>query len=422
MTPNRLDRKPHPRLPTTTLVLVVTAVLSTGWLGAEEAIRDDWPQFRGQERDGVARDTLLAESWPEAGPPELWRRPLGEGFSGISAVGDRLYTLDARGEVEFALALDAETGEELWRCPIDRTFQNEFGNGPRSTPTVVGGVVYVLGSHGRLYALDAETGGQLWEVDLAAEFGGEVPRWGFAPSPLVEGDRVLVEAGGLPGQAIVALDRETGELRWQTEEGAASYSSPILADLHGQRQAIFLRRNGPEVLAVEPATGEVLWRHSALPATVAIPLFVPPDRLLLTAGDDAGAKLLEIGPEGEVEEVWAERTLRSYVNGVVLVGDHLYGFDNATLRAVAVADGELAWARRGFGKGSLIVAENDLIVLGDRGVLARVEATPEAYREKGRFQALEGKTWTAPTLAHGRLYLRDHDEIVAFDLRPAATE
>lgn len=385
----------------------------------------DWPQFRGPERDGTSAETGLAASWPAEGPPRRWKKPIGEGFSGIAVAGGRLYTQASDGTNEHALALDAATGEEIWRYPVGETFKDEFGNGPRSTPTVDGDRVYVLSSKGQLHALTAAKGEKLWTVDLPASFGAQLPRWGYAPSPLVEGDLVVVEAGG-EGRAVVALERATGALRWSAESGGASYSSPIALTAAGERQIVFLRRNGsggPEVLALKPASGEVLWRHEALPATIAIPLFVPPDRVLVTSGDDAGALLLalEKGEQGPTaKEVWKQRTLRSYVNGVVQVNGWLYGFDNATLRCVAAADGQDTWAFRGFGKGSLIAADGHLIVLGDRGELALVAAASDAYHEQGRVQALEGKTWTAPSLAGGMLYLRDHDEITSFDLRAQA--
>ncbi len=405
----------------------IKSVLLSGWLLliGQPAAAAEWPQFRGPERNGISGEAGLATNWPSAGPPRIFQQTIGAGFAGIAVVGGRLYTQAASGETEYALALDARTGEELWRYPVGETFHDEFGDGPRSTPTVDRDLVYALSSKGQLHALAAATGEKLWTVDLPATFGAQVPRWGYATSPLVEGELVFAEAGG-EGRAVVALERTTGALRWATENGGASYSSPIAFTAAGERQVIFLRRAGaagPEVVAFQPQTGQLRWRHPALPATIAIPLFVPPDRLLITSGDDAGALLLALAPgEGgpKVQPVWQERTLRSYVNGVVYLDGWIYGFDNATLRCVAAADGRLGWAQRGFGKGSLIAASGTLIVLGDRGEVALVAATPDAYHEQARFQALVGKTWTAPSLANGILYLRDQDEITGFDLRTTA--
>lgn len=382
----------------------------------------DWPQFGGPGRDGASPEQGLARSWPAPGPRVLWRRPIGEGYSTIAAAGSRLYTMDSDAEKEFVLCLDAADGRELWRTPIGRKFLDDLGNGPRSTPTVAGGAVYVLGAHGVLAALDAKDGRKLWEVDLPSAFGAKRPNWGYSASPLVDGDLVLLEVGGSPAKALVAFDRSTGTVRWSLGDGDAAYSSPVAMILGGIRQYVFARRTGSEVVAVSP-DGKELWRHPAPPTMITMPLFVAPDKVYLSSGDDAGAMLLRVrASEGRLaaEEVWTSRLMKNHFNGAVLVGEHLYGFDNGTFKCLSLATGEQRWAQRGLGKGSLIASDGLLFVLSDRGTLVLVEANPDTYTEKARFQVLNGKTWTSPTLAGGRLYLRDMAEVVALDVKGAA--
>jgi outer membrane protein assembly factor BamB len=399
------------------LLLALLAVLPVS--GASAA---DWPQIGGPRRDGVSAETGLLRSWPAAGPRVVWRRPLGEGFSGVAAVGGRLYTMDSDATTEFVLALDAATGAEVWRRAVGPRFEEDFGDGPRATPTVEDGTVYALGAAGRLVALAAADGAPRWQVDLPKELASPVPARGFTCSPLVAGDLLLLEAGGPPGKALVALDRQTGKLRWSARDGEAGYSSPLAVTLGGVPQVVFARRVASEVVALG-LDGTVLWSHPGPPTVIAPPLFLPPDRIYVSGGDDAGAVLIRITTaadgKAKAETVWENRTMKNHFNPAVLVGEHLYGFDNGTFKCIAAATGQQTWAFRGLGKGSLIVADGLLLVLSDRGTLLLVEASPTSYTERGRFQAMTGRSWTAPTLAGGRLYLRDQDELVSLDLTTA---
>lgn len=390
---------------------------------AEESAVEDWPQIRGPHRDGRSQATGLLRDWPAEGPRLVWRRSIGEAFSGISLANGRLFTMASDAENEFVLSLDPETGEELWRHPFGKVFQSEFGGGPRSTPTVDGETVYAVSSYGSLAALAANDGQTRWQLDLEAAFAAEVPRFGYSLSVLVDGDLLLIEAGGKDGKSLVALDKATGDLRFSALDGPASYSSPIIADLGGIRQILFVRRADPGVVALLP-NGEVYWTHEGLRTVITMPLFVSPDRVFLSAGHDATGIMLRfqlVDGQPQVEEVWRTPRMKNHFNTSIVVDDHLYGFDNATLKCLDAANGEQRWAHRGFGKGSLIAADGLLIILGDDGQVALAEISPEAYREHSRFQALTGKAWTPPTLAQNRLYLRDQDEIACFDLTPVTT-
>jgi len=393
----------------------------------------EWNQFRGPARDGVSSETGLDRTWPEEGPPVVWRRALGEGFSGISAQGDTLYTLFAEGEEEYLARFDAKTGEELWRLEMGPTFHEVFGNGPRATPTIEGDTVYALGGEGRLVAADAATGEARWQVELteaygiydpqslnpmAANEGLQLPLYGYASSPLAIGELLVVMTGARHGRTLVAFDQATGEEVWTALDEEIGYSSPVVMELGGERQIITLPGNS--IVSVSPE-GELNWSYE-WELTPSQPIFVAPDKIFVSTVSDVGALLLQVkqnGSEPEFEEIWRMRRLKNSWNSSIVFEGHLYGFDNATLRSVDLATGELNWATRGLGQGNLIFADGMLIALSDKGKLALIEPSPEEYRELANAQLLDRgvRSWTPPTLHHGVLYARNHEEMVAVDLR-----
>lgn len=375
----------------------------------------DWPQWRGPTRDGATSGSGLLESWSRGQPGEVWRLDLGDGFSGLSVAEETLYTLFAEGEEEFLIALRARSGEELWRFAIGKTLIDSTGSGPRSTPAVDSGVVYLLGTH-RALAVEAETGREIWSQPLA-----EPPLWGFSSSPLVYDGRVIFHAQirGAKG-AVTALDRSTGEVIWTAEEGHPGYASPKLVEIAGRAQLLSFLGSG--LTGLDPSTGQRLWHHpwsTAYSVNAADPLFLPPDRIFVSSGYDNGSSLVriqEVDGSFTVEEVWTNRGMKNHFSSSVAVGDFVYGFDNATFKCISLDDGQTQWTKRGFGKGSLIVAGEKLVVLGDNGTLALVRATPEEYRELGSVEVLEAGSWTPPALAGAWLYVRDHRELVALYL------
>ena len=395
----------------------------------------EWPQWRGAHRDGVSPETGLLKTWPPEGPETLWRFQAGEGFSAVSVAGGRAYTMFARGGAEYVLCLDAETGEEIWRFEADELFEDhQGGNGPRSTPAVDGDRVFALSARGRLTALNAESGQMAWAWDLEKEFGGKTPRWGFCASPLVEGELLLVETGGAAknsrtnplkksgaGKTIAAFDKRSGDLVWTSGAGKSAYSSPIPVSAGGIRQIVFFTAMG--LASVAPADGRIFWTYpwdTSYDVNAATPVFVPPDRIFLSSGYDKGASMLKLNSADagvEVEEVWRTRVMKNQFSSSVLHQDHLYGFDNAILKCIEAGSGSERWRHRGFGKGTLIVADGHLIILGERGRLALALATPEGFVERASAQVLNGKCWTMPALAGGRLYLRNEEEIVCLDLK-----
>lgn len=430
-----------------TLVLLATlaaanavAQSATSPSSADPAASAEWHQFRGPSRSGHGSDVNLARAWPDTGPPVVWKRPLGEGFASLSISQGRLFTSFSDGDKEFVVALDVETGEELWRQALGPAFEEFFGNGPRSTPTVDGPNVYALGSRGHLLALQAEDGSILWQVDLHGEHpitqpqtltpvgatppGPQLPVYGYAGSPLVVDDLLLVETGARGGLSFIAFDKHDGRVRWSALDTEIGYASPTLFDIHGQRQIIVLP--GDEIVALTPQ-GEELWRYPWA-WTTSQPLFLPPDRIFVSAENDAGALMLRIAADargaenGGVSEVWRSKRLKNAWNSSVQAGDHIYGFDNATLRCLRADDGSLQWAQRGLGKGNLIYADGLLIVLTDKGKVVIGDAEPEGFFETGSLQALSGRCWTPPALSGGILFARNHQEIVALDLRPQGDE
>jgi outer membrane protein assembly factor BamB len=406
----------HPDSPTLRLSFVLSAWLCIASLAGA----DDWPQFRGPRRDGTSAETDLAAGWPSSGPPVVWKVPLGGGFSSITVADGRLFTLFSDREDEMLGAFDAATGREIWRRRLDGAYRNQFGSGPRSTPTVDGSVVFALGARGVLVAVDAATGASRWQRDLKDELGARVPEWGISTSPLVEGDLLILDVGGRSGRSVAALDKHDGATVWTSQDDKAGYSSPIAVDIGGRRQIVSM--TGTQIVGLDPTDGALIWRlpwKTQYDVNAATPIHIEPDLVFVSSGYGVGGALLRIrqtGAKAELNEVWRTRGLKNQFSSSVLVDGHLYGFDDSIFKSLRVADGGENWKARGFGHGSLIFADGRLIVLGERGKLSLVEATPEAFREIASTQLFSAKAWTPPSLADGRLYVRNEREMMALDL------
>ena len=419
--------------PRALLALPLVLAFLAGSASAAEPGTGDWIQFLGPSRSGVASAVELTSQFPAEGPTVRWRIPVGEGFSGIVRQGDHIYTQLAEGDEEFLAAFRFADGEEVWRLPLGGKFVENFGNGPRATPTLDGDLVFGLGSKGRLVAAQRSDGTVLWQRELAQEFRITVPQklpavsvtpgeehlpvFGYSASPLVVGGLVIVQAGATAGKSILALDRSTGEERWTALDDEVGYSSPTLVELVGQRQILVLTGDHLASLTLD---GSTLF-HQPWPITTSQPVLLGGDRIFLSTVNDVGAQVFEVhaGDAGlELRPGWKERKMRNSWASSVLHHGAIYGFDNGTLRCLDAATGELHWAHRGLGQGTLILADDKLVVLGDRGSLHLVEATSEAYRELASGPILEGRSWTSPTLAGTTLLVRNHEEMVAVDLAP----
>jgi outer membrane protein assembly factor BamB len=321
--------------------------------------------------------------------------------------------------MDLAAAFDARTGKQLWSSPVGAMHTSGFGKGPNATPAVDGDTLYVLGASGDLAALATKNGEERWRINLKDAFGSKQPGFGFAASALVDGKRVILEGGGPEGKSYVALDKKTGEMLWSHGDTAdePGYNSAIAVDVGGKRRYVYIVDT--RIVSLDEQGNEI-WSHPWPEGeTHASPLFVPPDMISASGVEGVGAALFQMkenGGEATVEQLWKSRFMRNHFSSSVLHGEHIYGFDNANLRCISVEDATSQWVKRGLGKGSLIYADGHLIVLSDTGKLVLAEATPEGYKEQGSVQALEGRSWTAPTLAGGMLYLRNGAEIVAYDL------
>lgn len=400
---------------TAAVVLSLTSVVSNRAL-------DDWPQWRGPNRDGIATEKGLLKSWPQNGPPLAWRaQGAGEGYSSFAVAGGRLFTLGAKGNREYVLAYDAATGKPLWQTVHGRRFSNDRGNGPRATPTVEGDRLYAFGASGDLTAMEAATGKVLWTVNVLQKFGGSNIRWGLSESPLVLEDRILVNAGGR-GASIVAVRKTDGSLIWRSENDEPGYSSAMLAQTGGIRQAVFF--TGERALGVDVSDGRALWSYKQVSnrtANIATPI-VRGNRVFLSSDYGTGSALLELTPEGKgvrAREVYFTREMKNHHASSVLIGDYLYGFDSAILTAMQFDTGKVAWQNRSVGKGSLVFADERLYLYSEQGIVGLAEATPAGYREHGRFELRTGNlpTWSHPVVSGGKLFLRDQDNIYAYDVR-----
>jgi outer membrane protein assembly factor BamB len=361
------------------------------------------------------------KEWPTNGPRALWQTTgAGTGYSSFSASAGRLYTLGARNGVEYIMAFDAATGQRLWETANGQRFRNEMGDGPRSTPTIEGSLLYALGGSGELACLEAATGRKIWSVNLVQQFGGLTPYWGYSESPLIVGDRLVVNAGGR-GASIVAIDKQTGATIWKSHNDEAGYSSPMLLEAGGLPQVVFF--TGQRALAVDPSDGRLLWsypRASNGTANIATPI-VQGRRVFFSSDYGTGAGLVDVSVSGRTAsatEVYFTRDMRNHHASSVLVGTHVYGFSGSILTALSFDTGKPSWRDRSVGKGSLIHADERLYLLSEDGVVGLAAASPTAYREHGRFSIpVSGPpTWSHPIITQGKLILRDQDTVFAFDI------
>ena len=403
-----------------TRILLPAIVLLVGMVSQATAQSGaNWPQWRGPNRDGISKETGLLKQWPAEGPPLVWKASgAGRGYSSFSVVNGKLYTMGLRGNREFVIAFDVATGKEAWATAHGGAFHNDRGDGPRGTPTVDGGRIYALGGNGDLSCLDAATGKIIWTKNVLQAFGGSNIQWGISESPLVIGNKVLVNAGG-PGASIVALNKADGSLIWKSQSDAPGYSSAMPMEVNGTTQVVFF--TAERAVGLDAKDGRLLWQY-AKPANnvanVATPI-VKANRVFISSDYGTGGGVVEIKPDNKAQEVWFTKEMRNHHSSSVLVGDYLYGFSSAILTAIKFDTGEIAWRDRSVGKGSLIYADGNLYCFSENGVVGLVEATPTGYKEKGRFRIPQDSlpTWTHPVVVGGRLYLRDQDTIYAFDVR-----
>ncbi len=400
-----------------TVALLILVQQAVGQNGGQSAA--NWPQWRGPNRDGISKETGLLKQWPAEGPPLVWKASgAGGGYSSFSIANGKLYTMGLRGDREFIVAFDIATGKEAWATPHGSAFRNDRGDGPRGTPTIDGDRVYALGGSGDLSALDAKTGKLVWSKNILREFGGSNIQWGISESPLVLGNKVLVNAGG-PGASMVALNKTDGSVIWKSQSDEPGYSSAIPLDINGLTQVVFF--TAQRAVGLDSRDGRLLWEYgkpSNNVANVATPI-ARGNRIFISSDYGTGGGVVEIKPDNKAQEIYFTKEMKNHHSSSVLIGDYLYGFSSSLLTAMKFDTGEIAWRDRSVGKGSLVYADGNLYCLSENGVIGLVEATPTGYKEKGRFRIQQGNlpTWAHPVVAGGRLYLRDQDTIYAYDVR-----
>jgi len=401
--------------------VIVTAILSLSITASNRAF-DDWPQWRGPKRDGISGERGLLKDWPAGGPPLAWRATgAGTGYSSFSAANGRLYTLGARGSTEYLMAYDAASGKKLWEIPHGRRFSNDQGDGPRSTPTVDGDRLYTFGASGDLSVVEPATGKVVWKMNLLDKFGGSNIRWGLSESPLVLSDRILVSPGGR-GAAIVALAKTDGSVIWKSLGDEPGYSSAVFHEANGVREAIYF--TGERALGIDVETGKLLWSYNQVAnqtANIATPI-VRGNYVFLSSAYGTGAALLELTPAANkviARQVYFTRDMRNHHATSVLIGDYVYGFSDSILMAMKFDTGQIAWRDRSVGKGAVVFADDRLYLYSEQGVVALAEASPAGYREHGRFEVRGASvpTWSHPIVSNGKLFIRDQDNIYAYDVR-----
>lgn len=377
----------------------------------------NWPGFRGAERDGIVRGARIKTDWSSAPPVELWRRPIGPGWSSFAVLGDFVYTQEQRGDQEVVACYNVSNGKLVWKHgDAVRFWESNAGAGPRGTPTLSNGRVYTLGATGVVNVLDASNGTVVWSRNAASDTGTKTPGWGFSGSPLVIEDVVIVPAAG----NLIAYNIANGEQRWSITDGGSGYSSPQLFTIGGIPQIVML--GGAGATGVSPTDGKRLWQFPLSTNTrIVQPALTAEGDVLVHEGETSGMRRLVVaqGSGGwSVSERWTSEGLNPYFSDFVVHNGYAYGFDGSGIACIDLKDGNRKWKGGNFGHGQLVLlADQDvLLVLTEKGELAMVKAAPDQFTELGRSPGIKGKTWNHPVLAGDVLLVRNSEEMAAFRL------
>lgn len=386
-----------------------------------------WSGFRGAERASRQHGPPISADWSNEPPQQIWKIPVGPGWSSFAVAGNLLFTQEQRGPLEHIVCYAAESGREIWTQAVATRFYDSMGGpGPRATPTLADGNLFAMGANGHLMRLDPRTGDIRWRVDLQDVANRTAPTWGFSSSPLVVDGKVIVFAGGEGDKGTLAFDVETGELNWAAAAGDHSYSSPQLSSVADEEFVLMLTNTGLNLL--DPQTGaERLfyeWKHKGY--RVLQPQVVDGDSILLATEGGMGTRRIRLSKsDGQlsIEELWTSRHLKPDFNDLVIHRDHGYGFDGAIFVCVNLATGRRAWKGGRYGKGQVLLLADSglLLVASEYGDIVLLKADPSGRQELAEFRALEGKTWNHPVVIGDRLYVRNAQEAACYRL-PLATE
>ncbi len=381
----------------------------------------DYPQFLGPNRDAKVSGIKLRRDWSKHPPQRLWRQPIGAGWSAFAVAGNLAITQEQRGAEELVVAYDLKTGRVKWSHSDSTIYASAVtGDGPRATPTISGNRVYTLGGTGMLNCLDLKTGQRLWSKNIIEDNDSQINNWGMSSSPLVFDSLVVVNAGGRDGKSLAAYHRDSGEKIWNGGTDRTAYSSPLITTLAGIRQILIFNQNN--VVAHDPASGQILWQH-AWPSgseCVAQPVPLPDDRVLVSSGYGIGCKLFQI-QRGEdnalrADLIWETNRLKAKFTNVVHRDGYIYGLDDGILVCLDLADGERKWKAGRYGHGQMIGVDDLLLMQAESGEVVLVEANPAAHHELARFPALNSKTWNNPALAGKFLLVRNDREAACYEL------
>ncbi len=403
--------------------LCLIAILFLGWTtaGISQSLNSEgWKQFRGEYGNGISSEKLIEKDWKTTQPELLWKKNIGSGFSELVVTEKVVYTmysekLDSVSGFEYLVAYDEKTGNENWRIIVDSIYIeiDGWGDGPRSTPTIDDENIYCLSGLGKFSARSKKDGKLIWELDFVKDFGSAQPRWGYASSPKLFGNMLIIEVGGKEGKAFMAFDKNTGDVVWQQGNGVATYNTPLLVNIEGQQQALFV--NGRTLYSYN-LQGDTLWTYPMhIPGNIVMPVMIDPDKVFVSY-IGSGFFIAQI-KDNKAEEIMKGTSMKTDFTTSIYHDGYIYGFHVAALRCISAETGEVKWSKRGFGKGSFILVDGKLIILSDKGKLAIANASPEAYQELGAVDAISGSiTWTAPSYTNGKVYVRNQTEMACFKL------
>src|SRR5262245_44835504 len=386
-----------------------------------------WTQWGGPNRNFTTDAKGIKERWPATGPKVIWKRPLGDGYSSPSVEGNLLYTMYGKPQTETVIAADAATGKTLWEHTTPMTFRSdapEMGNGPYSTPLVVGDRLFTTGVAGRMQAIDKATGKLLWTQQLWTEHKGTRMMYGYSSSPIAFRDMVIVPVGG-SGHALMAFKQSDGSVVWSKNDFGNCYSSPLLIDVDGLEQLAVVMDG--YVIAVNPHNGDLQWRvpfKAGYSIAVATPVWGPGNLLFVSAEYDAGTKVIQLqrnGMQTKASELWSSNRLRLHHGNAMLIGDTLYFSSGgkgsvAVLSAVDLRTGNVHWQTREVSKASFVWADQKLITLDQDGILMIAHPSPEKFDVVAKAPLLTRLSWTPPVLVGTRLYIRDRQSMMAVDM------
>lgn len=380
--------------------------MCTGFCNTAEAA--DWPNWRGPNHNGISNETGWLTTWPEAGPKVLWEKTLGTGFASMTIADGRVYAMGNIKDNDILYCLNADTGKEIWKksypCPL---FKKSHEGGPCATPTVEGDSVYTFSKNGDAIRFKTATGDVVWHKKLNKDLGFKHPTWHFAGSAFIIDNMVILNAGSYG----IALNKADGSIIWENGKGAAGYSTAVPFNMDGKKcLALFTAK---EMVALVPKTGKILWKIPWKTSydVNAADAIIEGNKIFLSSGYNTGCAVYTFGSSDFTQD-WKNKTMRNHFNSCVLWKGYIYGVDDdKSVSCLDFKTGDVKWAKKGFGKGSLMLADGKLIILSDKGKLAIAEASPTEYKELASAQILpKKKCWTVPVLANGRIYARNNPD------------